>query len=88
MRYAVRCCCKPEKVLGWLHLPPGVHMVQVPEACGWSSGQEVPRESPKRHRVELREYRDDYGRREWVVYAEGRPLDFWMTLSGFEPANR
>jgi hypothetical protein len=88
MRYAVRCCCTPEKVLGWLHLPAGVRVLLVPEACGWSSGLEQPRESPRRHLVKLREYIDDDGRRELAVYSEDRPLDFWLKLSGFEPATR
>lgn len=86
MRYAVRCCCQPERVLGWLHLPAGVHTIEVPEACGWTSGLIVPRESPHRHRVEVREYQHEDGTREWAVYSEGRALDFWSKLSGFEPA--
>jgi hypothetical protein len=82
----VRCCCTPGKVLGWLHLPAGVRELMVPEACGWSSGLEQVRESPTRHRVELREYQDGEGSREWAVYSDDRPLEFWQKLSGFEAA--
>ncbi|HXD04443.1 MAG TPA: hypothetical protein VN680_00210 [Burkholderiaceae bacterium] len=86
MRYAVRCCCTPSKVLGWLHLPAGMRELMVPEACGWSSGLEVPRESPKRHLVKLRVYEGMGGYQELAVYSDDRPLEFWLKLSGFERA--
>ena len=57
----------------------------MPEACGWSSGLEQPRESHRTHRVELREYEGTRGHHEWAVYSEDRPLEFWLKLSGFEP---
>ena len=91
MRYAVRCCCMPRNVLGWLHLPTlpaGIRSLEVPEACGWSSGLEQPRESPRRHLVKLRMYEGMGGFQELAVYSDDRPLDFWLKLSGFEPATR
>ena len=86
MRYPVRCCCTPERVLGWLHLPSGLpSLVLVPEACGWTSGLEAPRESQRTHLIELRVATHADGSSERVVYDDDRPMAFWLQLSGFEP---
>lgn len=43
MRYEVRCCCRPKKLLGWLEAPPGVESWHWPLLPKTTSGDMLKR---------------------------------------------
>jgi hypothetical protein len=99
MRYAVRCCCQPAKLLGWLEGPEGVRQFTVFEIGDWRR-----RAPPGLHVVQVRElcsnrivehpeHEDEFGvpvelvpTRERAIYSDDRPLEFWRRIEGFEEA--
>lgn len=89
--YAVRCCCEPLKIFGFLPLPRGPAKHSVVDRFG------VP------HRIELRPIRlvmresfDLYFRdrmvepviseEEVAIYSDDRPIEFWRTIPDFVEA--
>lgn len=89
--YAVRCCCKPEKILGFIRL-------FVPSHCGLHTVVDTTGSS---HQIELRNFQErapkppaeqTYGSSfletsphlvERAVYAENRPVEFWRQFPNF-----
>jgi hypothetical protein len=76
---AVRCCCQPTKVFGFMRLDrddrPGT--VRVVDVQG------------TRHQVELKRYSDGNGllNDEIAVYSDDQPLEFWRRIVGFVEAH-
>src|ERR1044072_8420709 len=84
--YAVRCCCTPSKIFGFMRVADGVDKFTV------ISGDET-------HKVELRPIRTSIMSkfeegisgdgtsmstvRELAIYSDDRPIDFWRQVSGF-----
>jgi hypothetical protein len=78
--FAVRCCCQPTKLIGFLLLPKegGLHRI-------------VRDERGASHRIEIKsmmEYGcgdllDTFIGQEMAVYSEDRGEDFWVTIPGF-----
>jgi hypothetical protein len=100
MRYAVRCCCQPTKVLGWLDGPEDVHSFFVLETR--RRGGLAP---PPQHEVKVRdmcscrivehpelcEANGDVPVElvrmvERAIYSDDRPIEFWRRIAGFEAA--
>ena len=74
--FAVRCCCQPTKILGFLRLEDGpIDRVVVSDVYGgW-------------HQLLLREsVHTVHAPREIAIYADDRPIDFWRSIDGFVEA--
>lgn len=84
--YAVRCCCKPNTIFGFLSLEPCRQQQKVKDRRG------------NEHTVELRpiaqicvpdnswEYRsivEPVYEQEVAVYSDDRPIEFWREIPGF-----
>lgn len=69
---AVRCCCTPKRVLGFMRLDQGIvragHRFRQR-----GNGRPASREST---------WPDTY-RREFAIYSEDRPIEFWRQVMGF-----
>jgi len=85
--YAVRCCCTPQKIFGFLNLPMNIRMarvrlksgelveVQIKQSCR-ASVQFAPSSlSPEIDHIE-----QHY---EMAIYSEERPIQFWREVEGF-----
>lgn len=87
MKYAVRCCCRPEKVLGHLNGPAGVPGFYVTFRESFSNRHQeahyVRPEAPVY--VEVRAFRHEDGSRELAVYSDDRPIEFWAQIPSFVP---
>lgn len=70
---AVRCCCQPTKVLGFLRADPNVRCLMVPMIGGSVA-------------LELRQIHDPRFGSEVAVYSEDRGIDFWRKVPGFVEA--
>lgn len=90
---AVRCCCAPKKILGFLQVPEHAR-AGVPleirtkidtdyfAACN-SEQMHVPPNAVRRYQVELRIYGINS---ELAVYSDDRPIEFWREMNGFVEA--
>src|SRR5215831_6329061 len=95
MRYAVRCCCMPVKVMGWLDLPKDcpdkltIALFQSVPLNFWNlSPEEQVHHSPIQNLqavIELKTYVHLSGSWERAVYSDDRPLSFWKRIPGFIP---
>lgn len=99
MRYAVRCCCQPRKVFGWLELPAGLRDGQrlpiTPKRSWRDFDPYAPLEKVQIDTILIRRFSQAYGigadgRFRWsselAVYSEDRPEVFWRALPNFTPA--
>ena len=85
--YAVRCCCQPQKIFGYLQAPAGRRSGDI-----WRIVEYEPLGSPytianapvsvKAHEVKFKTIVDQ-GVHEIAVYSDDRPIEFWRTLRGF-----
>jgi hypothetical protein len=77
----------PEKVLGWFDLPENQESFtirQMPDirASDFMCAHEaVP--LPVAHYIEIKEYMHGLFRREWAIYSDDRPIEFWRKIPGF-----
>lgn len=98
MKYAVRCCCQPRKVFGYLELPAGLRDGQrLPILPRLSAidyrvadvAAPVPIETILMRTFSQRGAIGEDGRLEWstelAVYSEDRPEEFWRALPNFTP---
>lgn len=95
-RYEVRCCCEPEKLLGYVDLPRADYrsgektfvLRLVRTAIRRSvDDDKVDPARDRRAEIEFRRYRDPKkGIDQIVVYSDDHPLDFWNQLAGFGAA--
>ena len=82
--YAVRCCCTPQKVFGFLRLPvsvvdngPFITVAEVRTGKGTKTKW-------KTHRICLRHIAMLYGHQmELAIYSDDRPIEFWRRIEGF-----
>ena len=92
MRYPIRCCCNPGRVLGTLdiHAPgshPGdprtVRTYSVPSLSG--RNPESHPAAPGLSYVDLHfeRFNDGQGAEEWAIKSDDRPLEFWRTMKGW-----
>ncbi len=93
---AVRCCCTPQKVFGFLkldarHARPG--LAAVVDQHGHRYQIELRPIDNYQHdpgmMAAMRYAPDDIrelGEREVAVYSDDRPLDFWRTIPAFVEA--
>ena len=93
--YAVRCCCAPMKLFGFIPLPDPTPKQTIRDRCGQVHHVEVMAVS--KHRRCLTSMRDftaaaNYDPAaadelfvddELAVYSDDRPLEFWRTIPGF-----
>jgi hypothetical protein len=87
--YAVRCCCTPIKIFGFLRLPAQHQRhyrvrekaVMQPLKAGLGNGAETALASPV-HEVRLEMLRSP-GTEEFAIYSEDRPIEFWRNIDGF-----
>lgn len=88
-RLNIRCCCRPEKVLGSLPWPCwpadlyGTHRTfRLPPVPSTPMGriQTVT--------VEIRRFVDPAEPRwaeEWAIYGDDKPIGFWQSIPGYAP---
>lgn len=92
MKYAVRCCCQPRKVFGWLELPEGLRDGQrlpLRPKFGLVDRSSALINPPPIETVLIRtfgEVVDGEVRRGLAVCSEDRPESFWRGLPNFTPA--
>jgi hypothetical protein len=93
-RLNIRCCCQPEKVLGsmlWPEPAPGVWPARYDGTPMpfWTLTYKESIFAPISHvTLQVREFQDLDGRREWAVYGEDRPIEFWKHMRGYLPPER
>lgn len=84
----VRCCCRPQKILGTLEIDDLHLSFTVAIARPISTGPTWPREwvAFDYHRIELRHYQGFDEETEIAVYSDDRPIEFWRQLPNFREA--
>jgi hypothetical protein len=89
MKYEVRCCCRPDKLLGWLGWPAVATSIEftlrgaVP--CRFTPAGVVT--AKDRIRLALKTVTHPDGRKYAVVNADGLPVETLRRVSGFVDAN-
>lgn len=80
--YAVRCCCNPQKIFGFIELERDVktqrvidwngdiHTLEIKDFCNAKSDDVDPKN-------------DLLFIKEPAVYSDDRPIDFWRNIRGF-----
>ena len=89
-RINVRCCCRPEKILGTLEVddPKQDHfeVLRRPEAITADAGYGPLLTDT----VEIRDIYRYGGEGEYLeeraIYSDDRPPEFWISVAGFEPS--
>lgn len=92
---AVRCCCQPQKIIGFLPVNEESMRVGIMNVTSGkrsifssenvSSAPKVLYEAAMRHhQVELK----IYGMGELAVYSDDKPIDFWRTIDNFVEAGK
>jgi hypothetical protein len=76
--YAVRCCCQPLKILGFIQVETDKRRFKILDRRG------------QHHEVELRriveatyEMSTTIMSEEEAIYSGDRPIEFWRTIPGF-----
>jgi hypothetical protein len=96
---AVRCCCQPQKVLGFIRLPQSLlyqSTLFLPRKVAWGPDAMAGiTHDPKGHtdllskvEVQLKTSgsicREDFSRQEELaIYSDDRPIEFWREIVGF-----
>ncbi|WP_137921681.1 hypothetical protein [Hydrogenophaga sp. 2FB] len=87
-RLNIRCCCQPEKVLGslpWSGWPAnqnGLYRRFLLEP----TGELNPCSRLETVVVEIRRfYEPDAPEKEWAIYGDDRPIEFWQRIRGYLP---
>lgn len=79
---AIRCCCEPTKVLGFMRLRESIVQSGQPLVVTTISEALKVEQWP----VELRpmeEVHCDQWEQEMAIYSEDRPVEFWRRIRGF-----
>lgn len=91
--YAVRCCCTPTKIFGFLRLP-AEHQTHYlvrekikvrPLLSSLPLNDEIANavdNRPRFHDVRLKSL-SSLGTDEIAIYSEDRPIEFWRNIEGF-----
>jgi hypothetical protein len=78
--YAIRCCCEPERILGFLKVAADTQTQLVQDRNG------------EQHPIKLARLRDGRtplapheaaARGEVAIHSDHRPIEFWRTIRGF-----
>ena len=94
MKYPVRCCCEPQKILGYIDLPRDRYgdgertrvktMPMLSVTAFPKSGEKPVAMRSTDEIIILRRYRDyAVGIDEMAVYSDDRPIEFWRKIVGF-----
>jgi hypothetical protein len=85
--YAVRCCCTPKKIFGFIRLPVGAKKLSLPlvskpaEFVPW---EEFPHlVEMERVEIEIKPISSMSGNLEYSIYSDDRPIEFWRRVPGF-----
>lgn len=78
---AVRCCCGPTKILGFLSVPSQHVGRGAPIMFRMTMGRACTAEVRR-----LSDCRNGAFQDEWAIYSEDRPLSFWRDVEGFVEA--
>lgn len=85
--YAVRCCCQPTKIFGFIQLHSKSQMQNVLDNCGYAhtvelkAMQEVAPIRLDRERPPMQA--ELTVQKELAIYSDDRPIEFWRTIPGF-----
>lgn len=83
-RYAVRCCCQPTRIFGWMILPAGldhgdeIKVLTLPPLAATPDNTPLP----VTETIRLKRY-GKANTWEVAVYSDDRPIDFWRQVPGF-----
>ncbi len=77
--YAVRCCCTPKKVFGFIQAEPRAIEVQVSDCHGIKHTLSIKSLSECMMAGPGGSFLND----ERAIYSDDRPIDFWRTIRGF-----
>jgi len=88
--FAVRCCCTPQKVFGFIRLRPGLNEYIVLEKPKRKTTLRALSDLetgllPRTHRIKVKTL-DSYDTSELAIYSEDRPIEFWRNIEGFVEA--
>jgi hypothetical protein len=82
--HAVRCCCNPHRIFGFIRLSADTAENTVVD----HDGQRHPiRLAPLTERRRSPEEADATQAREMAIHSEHRPIEFWRQIRGFVEAN-
>lgn len=80
MKYEVRCCCAPQKLLGWIEWPDSMRIARF--ALVSPLGTTTWRASIESVELVLADYAED-GRAYKAVKADGVPIEKLRRIPGF-----
>jgi|NitcycUWRROWE17A_1032939.scaffolds.fasta_scaffold00483_1 hypothetical protein len=82
--HAVRCCCDPQKIFGFIRLSTSTSENTVVD----HDGKLHPiRLAPLTERRQSSEEAGTTKAREMAIHSEHRPIEFWRRIRGFVEAN-
>ncbi|MGY4269690.1 MULTISPECIES: hypothetical protein [unclassified Bradyrhizobium] len=91
MRYLVRCCCEPDKILGYLTVPHEMRNGERYPICRMDqlliNARPFEPSELVHSKIETALFRtliNADGNREIAVYSDDRPIEFWRGVRGFE----
>ena len=91
---AVRCCCQPTKVLGFFQIREEdlrigrMIMRRKMKRPSFAALSDKPEPEPVKNQYEEGriEALNSYNEKEYAIYSEDRPIEFWRELIGFVEA--
>lgn len=91
MRYLVRCCCEPDKILGYLTVPHDMRSGERYPICRMDQLLIDARPIGATELVHsttetalFRGFINSDGNREIAVYSDDRSIEFWRGVRGFK----
>lgn len=82
--YAVRCCCDPQKIFGFIRLSSSAPENNIVDL----DGQLHPiRLAPLTERRQSSDEAGTIKAREIAIHSEHRPIEFWRRIRGFVETN-
>lgn len=92
-RLNIRCCCRPEKILGMLDLPTtdriqrlttrSVVRPMVLKLNEDIHANTTANTTIEHHTIQLRIYNKEDGTEELSVYSDDKPVEYWKQFIGF-----
>lgn len=85
---AVRCCCSPQKIFGFLKLPAPINEgpYQLRSLATFTmTAQERELAKLEPIRIQIKRMTGP-GQAELAIYSEDRPIEFWRGIEGFVEA--
>lgn len=90
MRLNIRCCCQPTKIFGTLEVPAGSIDRMGFNVCLAGPVPKLSTQIPNTltstqfHHIQIKPFGPVMGIKEWAVYSDDRPIEFWRKLPGFK----